>query len=56
MNLQWLMEGEKATDEYSGHMEQSNTLLNERMDHKGVDINIVSVPDWNRLFIDDLDP
>ena len=37
-------------------MEQSNTFLNERMDHKDVDINISSVPDWNRLFIDKINP
>ena len=37
-------------------MEQSNNLINERMDTKDVNINIAPVPDWNWLFIDDLDP
>ena len=37
-------------------MEQSNTLLNEQLDNKDVNINISSVPDWSQLSIDDLDP
>ena len=37
-------------------MEKINILLNKRLDHKDVDINISSVPYWNILFIDELDP
>ena len=50
------MEEEQATDEYSGHMEQFNTLLKEQLDAKDVDINIASLPDWNWWSIDELDP
>ena len=56
MNVQRLTEEEQETDEYSGQMEHSNTLLNERLDAKDVDIHIASVPDWNWLSIEDLDP
>ena len=56
MNVQRLTEEEQATDEYSGQMKQSNTLLNKRPEHKYVDINIASISDWNQLFIDELDP
>ena len=37
-------------------MEQFNTLLNEVLDTKNADINIVSVSDWNQLSIDELNP
>ena len=43
-------------DEYSGQMEQLNTLLNKRLDAKDVDINIASVSDQNQLSVDKLDP
>ena len=43
-------------DEYSGQMEQLNTLLNKRLDAKDVDINIASLSDQNRLSIENLDP
>ena len=56
MNAQRLTKEDPATEEYSGHVEQSNTLLNKQLDNKDSEINIVSVPDWNRLFIDNLDP
>ena len=56
MDVQRLTEEYQLTDEYSGHMDQSNTLLNKRLDTKDVDINIDSVPDWNLLSIDELDP
>ena len=56
MNVQWLTEEEQEKDEYSGHTKQSNTLLNDRLDAKYVDINIASVPDWNRSYIDNIDP
>ena len=56
MNFQRLMEEEQATDEYSGHMEDSNTLFNERLDDNYVNINIALVPDWNILSIDKFDP
>ena len=56
MDVQRLTEEYQLTDEYSGHMDQSNTLLNKQLDTKDVDINIDSVPDWNLLSIDELDP
>ena len=56
MNIQRVTEEEKATNEYSGHMEQSNTLLNERLEAKYVYINIASVSDWNQLSIDEINP
>ena len=56
MDVQQLPEGEQATYKYSGQMEQSDTLLNERLYHKNNDINIASVTDWNWLFIDKLNP
>ena len=56
MIFQRLTEEEQETYEYSGNMEQSNTLLNKRLDSKDVDINIASVTDWNNLPIDELDP
>ena len=56
MNFQRLTEEEQATDEYSGHMEDSNTLFNERLDDNYVNINIALVPDWNILSIDKFDP
>ena len=37
-------------------MEHSNTFLNNRLDAKDVYINIVSVPDWNQLSLDQLNP
>ena len=37
-------------------MEQSNSLLNERLEAKDIDTNIASVPDWNQWSIDNLDP
>ena len=47
MNVQRLTEYKQATDEYSGQIEQSNTLLNKQLDAKDIDINIASVPDWD---------
>ena len=35
-------------------MEQSNTVLNDQLEHKYVDINITSVPDWNRFLLTSL--
>ena len=55
MDVQRLTEEYQLTDEYSGHMDQPNTLLKNRLDTKDVDINIDSVPDWNWLSIDELD-
>ena len=37
-------------------MEHFNTLLNERLGAKYVDTDIASVPDYNWLSIDELDP
>ena len=56
MNVQRLTEYKQATDEYSGHMEQSNTLLNKQLDAKDIDINIASLPDWDWLYIDEINP
>ena len=51
-----LTEEEQATDEYSGQMEQSNTLINERMDANYVYINIALVSVSNQLSIDEINP
>ena len=56
INVQRLTEEEQATDEYSGQMEQLNTLINRQPDAKGVNINIASVPHQNQLSIDEFDP
>ena len=37
-------------------MEQSNNLLNEKLDAKYVDINIASIPYWSKLCIDKIYP
>ena len=37
-------------------MEQSNTLLNEQLEDKDVNITFASVPDWNQLSSDELNP
>ena len=36
-------------------MEQFNTLINDLLDDKDVDINIASVPYWSLLSIDKID-
>ena len=43
-------------DEYSGQMEQFNTLLNKGLNAKYFDVNIASVPDWDLLSIDEMNP
>ena len=55
MNAQRLTKEDPATDEYSGHVEQSNTLLNKQLKAKDININIDSVPDWNWLSIENID-
>ena len=56
MHVQWLTEEEQSTDEYIGQMENFNNLLNDQLETKYVNINIASVPDWNRIYIDRHDP
>ena len=56
VNVQRLTSAEQSTNEYTTQMTQFDKLLSERLNAKDKDNDINTVPDWNRLSIDEFDP
>ena len=52
-NVQRLTDEEKNTEEYKQFMKEYESKIEQHLDVKDQDIDIMDVPQWNRLSIDE---